>query len=226
MIRVPTVYRDVPIRAAAFVSRQQGAKDLKVVAIFEPEDASAKLSAAMVGLFDAKGTLKAQWTAQPAELGRSPVIAALTAAPGKYRMRVAATDASGKGGTTDYDLDVGLPDAPPVKLSHMLLGVGEGGFAPRLAFTAADAAAIGFIEIYGVSKDAQVETTFEIVKADGEVMGSGQGTVVAGPGDDARIAYGGFGLATVEPGDYTLRATIKVDGKPAGVASRTLRRLK
>lgn len=225
MLRVLTLYRDVSIRAAGFVSRQPGANDLKVVALFEPEDPTVKLTAAMVGLFDEKGTLKAQWTAQPNELGRAPVVAALTAAPGNYRMRVAASDSSGKGGTTDYELPVRLPDAAPLKTSDMLLGVGQGGFAPKLAFSGADAAAIGFIEIYGVQKDAKVEVTFEIVNGN-EVMGSGQGTVGAGPGDDARIAYGGFGIATLAPGDYTMRATINVDGKQAGVATRTLRKLK
>ena len=225
MIRVATIFRDVPIRAAGFVSRQPGAGDMKVVALFEPEDPSTKLTAAIVGLFNEKGDLKAQWTAQPAELGRSPIVAALTAAPGTYRMRVAATDAAGKSGATDHQLVVALLDAPPVKLSTMLLGVGQGGFAPKLAFTSADAAAIGFIELYGVTKEAKVESTFEIVKADGEVMGSGQGTVGAGPGEDARITYGGFGIATLEPGDYTMRVTINIDGKQAGVASRTLRKL-
>ena len=226
MMRVTTVYRDLPLRAAGFTSRQQGARDLKVVALFEPEDPTVRLTSAMVGLIDEKGTLKAQWTAQPNELAGAPLVAALTAAPGKYRMRVAATDSSGKGGTTDYDLSVELPDAAPVKTSHMLLGVGQGGFAPKLAFTSADAAAIGFIEIYNVAKDAKLEATFEIIKADGEVMGSGQGTIGAGSAEDARIAYGGFGIATLEPGDYTMRATINVDGKQAGVATRTLRKLK
>jgi hypothetical protein len=225
MMRTSAVFRDVPIRAAGFVSRQPDAKELKVVALFEPDDPAVKLTAASVGLFDEKGTLKAQWTAQPNELSRAPIVAALTAMPGRYRMRVAATDAAGKGGTTDYDLDVQLPDAPPVKTSNMLLGVGQGGFSPRLAFTAADAAAIGFIEIYGVAKDAKVETTFEILKGE-EAMGSGQGTVGGGAGEDARIAYGGFGIATLEPGDYTMRATINIDGKRAGVATRTLRKLK
>ena len=225
MMRVSTVFREVAVRAAGFVSRQQGANDLKVVALFEPEDPTVKLTAAMVGLFDEKGTLKAQWTAQPNELSRSPVVAALTAAPGKYRMRVAASDATGKGATTDYDLTVQLPDVPPVKTSHMLLGVGQGGFSPKLAFTSADAAAIGFVELYNVPKDAKVETTFEILKGD-EVMGSGQGTVGAGPGDDARIAYGGFGIATLEPGDYTMRVTFTIDGKQAGTATRTLRKVK
>jgi len=226
MIRVATVYRDVTVRAAGFASRQPGTKDLKVVALFEPEDPSVKLTAAMVGLFDEKGALKAQWTAQPAELLRTPVVAALAAPPGKYRMRVAATDASGRPGTTDADVMVELPDAAPLTHSHMLLGVGQGGFAPKLAFTSADAAAIGFIELYGVSKDAKIDVTFEILKGDGEVLGSGQGTVGAGPGDDARIAYGGFGVATLEPGDYTMRATITVDEKQAGVVTRTLRKLK
>lgn len=226
MIRTATVFREVAIRAAGFASRQQNAKELMVLALFEPEDPSVKLTAAIVGLFDEKGTLKAQWTARPEELQRSPIAGALAVAPGKYRMRVAATDASGKGGTTDYDLLVELPDAPPLETSHMLLGVGQGGFAPKLAFTSADAAAIGFIELYGVSKDAKVDASFEIIKADGEVLGTGQGTVAPGKGDDARIAYGGFGIATLEPGDYTMRATITVDGKQAGVATRTLRKLK
>ena len=226
MIRTATVFRDVAIRAAGFASRQPNGQELMVLALFEPEDPSVKLTAAIVGLFDVKGTLRAQWTAKPDELQRSPVAAALTVAPGAYRMRVAATDSSGKGGTTDYDLLVGLPEAPPLQTSHMLLGVGQGGFAPKLAFTSADAAAIGFIELYGVSKDAKVDASFEIVKADGEVLGTGQGTVGAGKGEDARIAYGGFGIATLEPGDYTMRATITVDGKQAGVATRTLRKLK
>lgn len=225
MIRVATVYRGVPLRAAAFVSRQPGAKDLKVVALFEPDAAAAKLTAAMVGLFDEKGTLKAQWTAQPKELAGAPVLAVLAAPPGKYRMRVAASDASGSGGTTDYPLEVRLIDAAPVTLSDLLLGVGQNGFAPRLAFTSADAAAIGFIEIYGVPKDAKVDATFEILLPGGEVKGSGQGTVGAGSGDDARIAYGGFGLASLDAGDYTMRATISVNGKQAGVATRTLRKL-
>jgi hypothetical protein len=226
MIRTAAVFRDVAIRAAGFASRQQNAKELMVVALFEPEDPSVKLAAAAVGLFDQKGTLKAQWTAKPDELQRSPVAGALAVPPGKYRMRVAATDSSGKGGTTDYDLLVQLPEAPPITTSHMLLGVGQNGFAPKLAFTSADAAAIGFIELYGVPKDAKVEASFEILKADGEALGTGQGTVGPGKGEDARIAYGGFGIATLEPGDYTMRATITVDGKQAGVATRTLRKLK
>jgi hypothetical protein len=226
MIRVATVYRELPLRAAGFVSRQPGANDLKVVALFEPDDPTIQITSAVVGLFDEKETLKAQWTAQANELGRAPLVGALVAPPGKYRMRVAATDSAGKAGTADYALTVGLPDAAPLKTSHMLLGVGQNGFAPKLAFTSADAAAIGFIELYNVAKDAKVDVTFEILKPGGEALGSGQGTVAPGNGEDARIAYGGFGIATLEPGDYTMRATINVDGKQAGVAERTLRKLK
>ena len=225
MIRVATVYRDVAVRAAGFVSRQPGSNDLKVLALFEPEEAGVKFNAAVIGLFDQKGTLKAQWTAQAGELERSPVLAALTAAPGRYRMRVAASDGSGKGGTTDYELTVQLPDAAPLKTSDMLLGVSQGGFSPKLAFTSNDASAIGFLELYGVAKEAKVEVTFEIVKGD-EAMGSGPGTIGPGAGEDARIAYGGFGIATLEPGDYTMRATVNVDGKRASVLTRTLRKLK
>jgi hypothetical protein len=225
MIRAGTVYRDLPIRTGGFVSRQ-GPSELKVVVLFEPEDPATRLASAVVGLVDDKGTVKAQWTAQANDLARSPATAALTAAAGRYRLRVAAVDTSGKGGTTEDDFILQLTEMPPIRLSSMLLGVGQGGFSPKLAFTSADAAAIGYVEVYGTTKDAKVETTFEIVKPDGEVMGSGAGTVGAGSAEDARIAYGGFGIATLAPGDYTMRVTVSVDGKPAGIASRTLRKLK
>ncbi|HVL67327.1 MAG TPA: hypothetical protein VM364_08695 [Vicinamibacterales bacterium] len=227
MIRTAAVFRDLPLRAAGFVSRQQGSGDLKVIALFEPDEPDAKLTAATVGLFDEKGTLKAQWTAQPAELAKAPVTAALAIAPGRYRMRVAATDASGRAGTTDVTLDVQLAEAPPLKMGTMVL-VGSKGLAdPKLAFTGEDAVAIGVLELYGVAKDAKLDVTFEIAQdATGAAMGSGQGSVAAGQGEDARLVYGGFPLGTLEPGDYVLRARITVDGQEAGVASRTLRRFK
>ena len=227
MIRTPAKFRDVPIRAAGFVSRQPGSSDLKVVVLFEPDQPGTKLTGAIVGLFDEKGTLKAQWTARPEELGRTPAVAALAIAPGKYRARVAANDANGKGGTTDFDLPVELASAGPLKMGTMVLVGAKGMSDPKLAYASDDALAIGLLELYGVAKDAKVDVTFEIARdLTGEALGSGQGTVAAGQGEDARIVYGGFPLATLEPGDYLLRAVVNVDGQKAAVATRTIRKLK
>jgi hypothetical protein len=225
MIATAAVFRDLPLRSAGFVSRQPNSKDLKVMVLFEPETAGTKFTAAVVGLYSQAGKLVAQWTGRAEELGRSPVVAALTIAPGSYRMRVAAT-ADGKAGTTDTQIDVQLDDLAPLKIGDMVLGGNQGGFVPKLAFTSQDAAAVGLFEVYGVTKDTKLDVTFEIAKdATSEPLGTGPGTVANGPGEDARIVYGGFGLAPVEPGDYMLRAVVTVDGKKAGVVTKTIRKV-
>jgi hypothetical protein len=225
MLSTAAPFRDLPLRSAAYISRQPNSKDLKVMVLFEPETAGTKLSAAVVGFYNPAGKLVAQWSARPEELGRSPVTAALTIAPGTYRMRVAAL-ADAQSGTTDSPVEAQLGDLAPLKIGAMILGGNQGGFVPRLQFTAQDAAAVGLFEVYGVTKDTKLDVTFEIARDEkSEPLGTGPGTIANGPGEDARIVYGGFGLAPVEPGDYVLRATVMVDGKKAGVVSKTLRKV-
>jgi hypothetical protein len=59
-------------------------------------------------------------------------------------MRVAAVDAVGRAGAVDTNVIAELVDAPPVKLSGMVLGVSDasGAFSPRLQF-AGDPGAFG-----------------------------------------------------------------------------------
>src|SRR5262245_64202525 len=69
MLREATVFRDLPLRVAAFSSRDIGDK-LKIVAVGEPLEAGTKINAASLGVYDAKGKLTAQSTAQPDALDR------------------------------------------------------------------------------------------------------------------------------------------------------------
>ena len=46
-----------------------------------------------------------------------------------------------------------------------------------------------------------------------------------GPTEDARVVFGGFSIATLEPGDYLMRAIVSIDGKVAGTVSGTLRKV-
>jgi hypothetical protein len=39
-----------------------------------------------------------------------------------------------------------------------------------------------------------------------------------------RVAFGGFSIATLAPGDYLMRAVVSLDGKPVGRVVRTLRK--
>lgn len=225
MIRVPTVFRELPLRATGLVSRVPGKTDMMVMALFEPEDPATKLNAAIVALYDEKGTLKAQWTAQPKELDVTPVAAAVPVAPGSYRMRVAATDDSGRGGTTDTNIVVQLKDAGPVKLGSLVMGTDQK--SPKLQFTGSDPQVIGFVPIYGVTKDMKISVVYEVRESEsGAPMGSIPGNLLEMPGaPDTRMVWAGFGLPPLAPGDYQLKVIVTVDGQEAGAVTRTLRKV-
>jgi hypothetical protein len=225
MLRVPTVFRDLPIRATAVSTHNPGSSDIKVVTLFEAVEPGTKIVAASVGLFDAKSTLKAQWSAQDADLARAPTMAALTAAPGRYRLRVATVDASGRAGTADYDLTAGLIQAGPLKLSNLSIGTNTGGgFGLKLLF-ANDPAVIGYLEIYEVPKGGTVGVKFEIAASeDAPAMGTADAVVRPGGNDTVKNAFGGFPLDSLPAGDYVLRAIVSLDGKPAGTTARTFRK--
>ena len=227
MLRVSGEHHDLPLRAAAYTSRNAGNEEVKIVALFEPAEADSTLKEASIGLFDEKNTLKKQWTAQAADLAKRPVMAALSAPPGIYRMRVAAIDGSGRTGTTDYDLNAEVTRADPLKLSALVLGTQQGGsgFAPRLEFSS-EPVAIALLEIYGVPKGANVTVDLDVVTTpEGSPIATAQTTVSAPPSaEDMRIAFGGFSIASLDPGDYLLRAVVSLDGKAVGRATRTMRK--
>ena len=106
MLRTAAEYRDLPLRAAAYTSRMPGSDELRVVTLFEGVEAGG-ITAASVGLFDEKNTLKKQWTAQKDDLAKHPVRADLQAPPGVYRVRVAAVDAAGRSGHDRLRLECG-----------------------------------------------------------------------------------------------------------------------
>ena len=225
MLRVPTVYTDLPIRAAGFASRNPGDDKLRVIALFEPIDPAAKLTGASVGLFAADGKLTSQWTAQEAELSRSPIVAALTVPKGTYRMRVATVDGSGRGGTADSTLVAEMGSAGPIQMSAMMVGVAQNGFAPKLLFGPQDLAAVGYLEIYGVPKGAAVTATLELAPSeDAPAIASTPATVGPGKDQDARLVYGGFTIEALPPGDVVMRALLSLDGKVVGRAVRTMRK--
>ena len=226
MLRVATEFADLPLRATSYVSRlAPGNDDVKVVALFE-SPGGASLAAASVGLFDESNTLRKQWTAQKQDLTQPIVRADLQAAPGRYRVRVAAIDAKGRAGTADYDLDAHTVHADPLMLSALVVGTERqgGGFVPKLEF-GSESVVIGLLEIYGVPKNGNVTVNLDVVSSpDGQPLATAETQLGRGPVDDARTAIGGFGIGNLPAGDYLMRAMVLLDGKPVGKAVRTLRK--
>jgi hypothetical protein len=92
---------------------------MTVFVFVQPLDPTVKLNAVRVGYFDASnkgGSLDAPQTAT------YPITTLLPLNVGQYRIRVAATDASGKSGAVDVNLNTALIQAGPFKISGLLTG--------------------------------------------------------------------------------------------------------
>lgn len=224
MLRVAQVYRDLPLRAAAYASRDESPDKLRIVVLFEPLDLAVSLTSAVLGLYDEKGKLLAQAPADPANLTRTPPMLATIAKPGTYRMRVATTDSAGRNGTVDSTLEAKLTDAGMLKLSSLVLGVSEDGkFAGRLQFYT-DATAVAYLEIYGVPKGA-LSADLELADTEsGPAAVRGAMRITGEASDDRHVALGGIPIGALPPGDIVVRAIVSLDGVPVGRVVRTLRK--
>jgi VWFA-related protein len=231
------LYRALPLRVTALTSAGAGGK-VKVLAVLEGIETDVKLSQAVFGLIGprqvrvsnaadlaTRDVLVAQWTANAAELAESPVVTAGEAVPGPYRLRVAAIDAAGRRGTTEYEFVASLTDAAPLSLSALALGISrDGAFSPKLVF-GTDQAAVAYFEIYGAPpKSDSVTVRLEIADAqDARALVTAVARVV-GQGSDRRAAVGALPIAALAPGDYVVRAIVSIDSRPVGRITRTLRK--
>ena len=224
MLREATIYRDLPLRVAAFPSRE-GTDKLKLLVLGEVADPGTKLTAAVVGVYDVKGKLTAQSTAPPESLTTMPLMFAVVVPPAAYRIRLSATDAAGRNGTADYELTADLTSAGALKMSSLLLGSDTGGFTPRLQF-GAEPTAMATFELYG-KPPAQLPLKLELAAtADGPALlqaaPSGSGT----KDFDRFIVSGVFPIASLAPGDYVVRAMVGTPESGEGRLTRTLRKMK
>jgi hypothetical protein len=224
MLRVPDAYRDLPLRAAAYLSREGSDNRIRVVVMFEPAEPAGSVSAAAVGLYDRAGKLVAQTTADRESLARTPPMVALVAGTGMYRMRVAATDASGRAGAVDAAVDARLTGEGPLKLSSLVLGVAEEGrFAGRLQFRD-EATTVAYLEIYGVPR-GELAAELQLAGMEGGPPAvRGAMRITGEPGDDRHVALGGIPIGALPPGDISVRAVVSLNGAEVGSVTRTLRK--
>ena len=223
MLRQARAFLGLPLRAIGYASRDDG-NNVKVLLAFEAVEPGVVLKSAVAGLFDAKGRLTAQWTASAEELAASPVITALIASPGPYRLRVAAIDAQGRGGAADYELTAVLPKAGSITTSALVLGLSRaGGFRAAMQFSS-EPVATGYIELYGAA-DAVAQITMEIARDERSAALVTVPAVVSTTNDtDRLIGTAALPIGAIPAGDYVVRAVIAPRGQASIVVTRTLRK--
>lgn len=228
MLRDFAVYRDLQLRAAAFPFRNTDKERIKVVVALEPADPAATLTSAAFAMINVNGQIVAEWNEEGAGVVLRPLVTAAVVPPGDYRLRAAAVDSTGKRGAVDYEFTAGLSSADPLKLGTLMAGIADrGNFRPRLQFAAASGVT-GYVEIYGTPPPGgTIAAAFELsIAPDGPALASGTANVLMSSDADRLVATGEIPLAAVAPGDYVLRAIVKLDGRVVGQAARTIRVLR
>jgi hypothetical protein len=225
MLASPAVFRDLPLRAAAFVSPEPGTPSMRITTVAEPVDPGVRISALMAALYDSAGAPVSHWVATAEELARMPIVGAMPAAPGAYRLRVAAVDAAGRGGTADYEFEADAPKTGPLQLSSIVLGLSrDGGFVPKLQF-AGEPVATALIELHGGSAGMQVSATLEVAQTmNGPAIFAVPLAIQPGP-QSQYICRGVVAIGALPPGDYIVRALVGLQGHPMTRVVRTLRKV-
>ena len=226
MMKEARVFRDLPLRVTGYTSREPGSTMVRVITIFDSPDPSAALNSAMVGLFDETGRMVASRQFSSAELIAAPVVAALAVPPGHYRLRAAATEATGRVGAADFVVAAELAPAGPLTLSALVMGLSRAGrFSPRLEF-GSEASAMAHVEIYGASAGESVGAVFELARsANGPALVTLRGTFAGTSDPDRFIATAALPIGALTPGDYVVRATVAAQGKAGGRVLRALRKV-
>ena len=217
-------FRDLQLRAAGYASVNDGAR-LRVIVAAEPIDPGVRLQSMSAALFD-NDKMVSRWDADPQHLATFPVLAALVAPPGHYRLRVAAVDAAGRSGAVDADLPVEIVAAGPLKISSVVLGLSRGGaFQPRLQFST-EPVAIAYVEVVGAAPGTGIRAGVEVARsATGPSIVTMPLAIKASQEPGKFIAQGAIPIGALPPGDYVVRAMVGVDGEPLGIVSRTIRKV-
>ena len=225
MIASQAQFTDLQLRGYAFAQRGAGDK-VNVFVQVEPADPSVKLTAVRFGYFDAANKGAAL---DAPKIGTYPVTTILPLTPGQYRIRMAATDASGKSGAVDVNLNANLISAGPFKISGLLIGASEGAgnMVPRFTYKTEEKILVLF-ELYGpVTAETKMRVGFEIASADAGPTRKDSSFTPIGvrPTNepDKFQVFGEIPINDLPPGDYVIRAVVQAEGQPEGKSLRTIR---
>jgi VWFA-related protein len=225
MVKSSTPYPDLPMRVAGFASLYSGDGQMQVVAAAEPIEPNVKFASLSAALFDSTGRMVGQVNANEAELVQLPALTGMVVSSGTYRLRVAATDTTGRAGAADTEVVAETVNAGPLKLSSLVLGVSrEGRFQPRLQF-GTEPVAIAYLDIFGTNVTSPVGAIIEVLSASGAPIVTNRLSLEDTKDPGRYRATGAVPIGALPPGDYIARAVVMVEGHSAGVVYRAFRKI-
>ena len=215
-------FTDLPLRAAGFTVRESEGR-LRVGVVIEPVDSTATLASAGAILIEGDGRIVARWFASD-PLDR-PLLGAMAAQPGTYRLRAVAIDMDGRIGAAEDVVEAGLTSVGPLTLGSLMLGLSRNeAVALQLQF-GAEPTVIASFDIYGGVAGTRVSATLELARAlDGPPIVTLP--LALSRADEQRVvATGAVPIGALPPGDYVVRGVIRLEDGTTGRVTRTLRKV-
>lgn len=224
VLQQPLLATELPIKVATYNLRTPGAPTVKVVVTTEfgrnatvGEDATV----AYVVLTDkgkVAGTSITTNKAAPVRTAAAGPLQATTiieVPPGRYLLRLAVLDASGRAGSVEHPLDAGLSSVGGVEIADLLLAPANAGTlaAVRLVAdtTIEDEPFGAYLELYPRSADLmrRAKVTIEIAESETAPAIASADAVLGETLDKGRyVAQALLPLGLVPPGEYLARAVV------------------
>jgi hypothetical protein len=188
----------------------------------EPANVAPALTSAGAILIDPAGRVVAHWHARDAT--ERPLLGAMTAPEGSYRIRAAAIDSNGLAGAAEVDIEAGLTKVGSLSLGSLLLSVSRGGATSLALEFGTEPTARASFDIYGGTEQTRLAATLEIARdLDGPALAVVP--LALSRADDSRVvATGTVPLGALAPGDYAVRGVIRLEDGTTGRVVRTLRK--
>jgi VWFA-related protein len=222
LLSSPDAFTDLRLRIGGFTVRDSDGR-IRLGVVVEPADPAVSLTSAGAILIAGDGQVPSHWFAKDAS--ERPLLGAMVAAPGTYRLRVAAIDSTARPGAAEEDVEAALTPVGPLSLGSLMLGVSRNGAtAPQLEF-GPEPTAIVYFDIYGGSAGLPLTARAEVAR---ELDGPALVTLpLAFTRADAGrvVASGTVPVGALPPGDYVVRGVVRLESGETGRVMRTLRKV-
>jgi VWFA-related protein len=219
LLSQPTDLADLPIAVASYSTRGEEPASLKVLLSAE---FGAPVSDWAFIVFD-RGKVLADGRQQTAGETANRITTSLQLAPGRYRIRVAATAADGRAGVIDAPLNVGLRAAGPLQLSDVIVGTALSGRVQPQSRVFAGQTLAALLEIVSADVAALEKTrvAMEIIPA-GAAEPARRVLMAARGGASSVVVLAEAQIDTkaLPPGRYTASAIPLIDTQIVGRVSR------
>jgi hypothetical protein len=215
-------FSDLPLRVVSYTVRAAGGQ-LRVVALIEPVDPAVSLASVGAVLVDSSARIVASWSAKDTSV--RPLLGAMAAQGGTYRLRVAAIDTAGRCGAAEDAVEARLTSVGPLSLGSLMLGVSRGeGMRLQLEFGAEPTAFASF-DIYGGAAGTGLSAALELARdSEGPPLVSLPPSLTRA--DETRVvAAGALPIGSLPPGDYVVRGVVRLGDGTTGRVIRTLRKV-